>query len=304
MSFDAVIHVILRWFTYLNVFLNGKIQEEDNVIMNTGNWSAGYNIGDLMNMPSLLSPPAFPKHGVDVIVDAARKIATLNPTTFIGIYHHVYNRSCPIPYVPKVIWAIEKYGRSKYRVDSASLSLVRKESTLLVHIRSGDYGVISDSYKSQIMNLSLSFDTICLIGGVHADQRYAPENVSKANLNRDIHYVKTTLEELGKEVHARSTKLADDDLYLMHSAANLLVHKGGFSALGGLACRGRVFFADEATAYTSNPEYFNQITHPAAIDEHSGKLVSLGRSDFLNCCSNDGWLCNGTNRIRFGPCCL
>jgi hypothetical protein len=275
--------MISIWASLLSFILLCKAQDEDNVTLNSGWWPGGYCIGDLMNMPSLMSPPRFPTHGVKRLIDAAHTVAQLNPTTFIGIYYNVYNKSCPIPYIPKVHWAINEYGRRKYRSDSESLSLVRNETTLLVHVRSGDRGAISTSYKSHIMKLSSSFETICLIGGVHADRLSAPENVSKANLNDDFNNITATLSGLGKRVHVRTTKLPDDDFYLMYSAANLLVHKGGFSAIGGLVCKGRVFFANELKVYTRNPEYFKQLNHPTTIDKRADKLVPLGTSDYLTC---------------------
>ncbi len=60
--------------------------------------------------------------------------------------------------------------------------LLTKKSTLLVHLRSCDFGEIDLSYIENIYDTSRKFENVVPTGGCHADQRYAPRHEASAKL--------------------------------------------------------------------------------------------------------------------------
>ena len=116
---------------------------------------------------------------------------------------------------------------------SGEINACLGEDVLLVHIRSGDKGQIENSYLSAIVSKSKNFKNTIVIGGIHSDERSESLKNSKQNLRSDVSSLQEKITNL--EFYENSP---DAHIYMMQQASHLLVHKGGFSALGALLNEG------------------------------------------------------------------
>lgn len=139
--------------------------------------------------------------------------------------------------------AVTLWGKRNPSKASEGLAhLYGNKKVLLVHLRSGDKGGIGfpkGVYES-IQEVSQDFQKIVMITGVHADVRFKPQNESITNLHTDLKELSAKLSFPNLEFYPH--KDADVHIYMMQKAKHLFLHKGGFSAIGGLVNEGTVYF--------------------------------------------------------------
>mmetsp|Transcript_12661 Transcript_12661/g.30911 ORF Transcript_12661/g.30911 Transcript_12661/m.30911 type:complete len:347 (+) Transcript_12661:378-1418(+) len=209
----------------------------------------GYNIGDLMNMPSYLLDNGFPRSGWEYSLTSGREAAVSIPDSIIGIYGRLENfekcytllvnnitqnrRPCAIfPIIRTLKQSVAVWGMMNAK-KSGEVNARLGEDVLLVHIRSGDKGRIEKSYFSAIQSVSKLFKKTIVISGVHTDTRYGNISESKTTVHSDVASLQQVIRNL--EFFEGSP---DAHIFMMQHASHLLVHKGGFSALGALLNEG------------------------------------------------------------------
>jgi uncharacterized protein YlzI (FlbEa/FlbD family) len=188
-----------------------------------------YNIGDLFNMPSYFYP------GWDVLNDVSlvkfRKPYTLDnymnayPNSVVYNYYSSRPIDENIPNVKRIRSSVDQYINENSNKFSGLIAKVANNNTLTVHIRSGDKGVVENSYIEVIKKISEKYETIFILSGIHAD--LVDINECKENLNK-------SLEKLNIQNVIFNFDEPDIHLSLMRMSSNLLLHKGGFSIIGGL----------------------------------------------------------------------
>lgn len=239
----------------------------------------GYNIGDIFNMPSYLLGGKYPRNGREYSTTVGRAAAIKYPHSIIGIYGLLENhekcytllvnnitqnrKPCAIfPNVRVLKQAVTVWGMmnpTKSREIHARLG----EDVLVVHIRSGDKGQMEDVYADAIVSHSKKFKKTMVIGGIHSDERRLDLNKSRENLASDI----SSLE--GKIINLEFFKEHPDaHLYTMQKASHLLLHKGGFSALGALLNEGGNVYVTEVFKKKFNVSLFENLENLNIEMEH------------------------------------
>eukprot|EP00584_Thalassiosira_punctigera_P011873 CAMPEP_0172551786 /NCGR_PEP_ID=MMETSP1067-20121228/41019_1 /TAXON_ID=265564 ORGANISM="Thalassiosira punctigera, Strain Tpunct2005C2" /NCGR_SAMPLE_ID=MMETSP1067 /ASSEMBLY_ACC=CAM_ASM_000444 /LENGTH=181 /DNA_ID=CAMNT_0013339621 /DNA_START=485 /DNA_END=1030 /DNA_ORIENTATION=+ len=140
---------------------------------------------------------------------------------------------------------------------------------LLVHMRSGDLGRIGEYFSSCIKAASKSFRKIVVISGVHSDTRYSSKNESWANLLSDVDSLKLSV---SLEFYPHNDP--DTHLYMMQNAKHLLVHRGGFSAIGALINRGTVYLSQ--TFLSFNISLFENMSQKEESVLNNTDFMDLG----------------------------
>ena len=216
---------------------------------------AGYNIGNLLNMPYLSGQWNQCPHNDEVALKRMNLVADLCKDSILYYYCLDRPENEKVPYVPRIVDSVKKYlDHPSFKEKKELLEMVKDEKCLCVHIRSGDLNVEED-YVQIIEKLSHKFEKVILLGGIHLDEYF------KDHHRKTVDFVNQMNMILNKNtnIYVYLDK-PDHHLCIMHLAANLLVHKGGFSCLGSLICSGKLYV-------TSRFEFAN---HPNWI-ENTGK---------------------------------
>jgi hypothetical protein len=212
----------------------------------------------------------------------------------------------------KLKLAIREYEHDLDPEMKSTYHLVVRDDTLVVHIRSGDLGGNIKDFKRFILQTAMGFTRVYIISGLHTDERYRKLEDSLRILRIDIGQILLSLKSLGIEAKVHSSFSADHDLYMMFLSKNLLVHKGGFSALGGLVCEGRVFWT-ASVRQTTSEDYLGLMSNPqprrssSETSPFSAWFDSMGKlapscCAFLNIGSEDLRVCWSARELLLKDC--
>ena len=222
-----------------------------------------YNVGDLLGLPTyyIASYPQ-PDHKRNAI--HARDHF---PMSILWWYHALRETSLQDDdyhiFEPKSL--IRATNAHKYRHPSAkrraeisyNAEVVSNPSTLTVHVRSGDMGIVDPDYIDMIVHVCKGFDKIILLTGDH--RPYGSNNVEKCktSITQVIDRCRTYVQDI-------DVIKGDADIHLcaMSDASWLMVHKGGFSSAGSLLCTGTVIitklFAARCSAWVEDMKSNNR----------------------------------------------
>jgi hypothetical protein len=204
----------------------------------------GYNIADILNMPLLLDQKpstetwsgGLPKETLDLFYDTY-------PNSIFGKYYELVsdlniNIIKTEPKIELLLKVLDTYP--------IKFSDYTDEKSLVIHLRLGDRGRLSQSYKNTIINTvrDLKPIKVILLFGLHSNKAHNNNNYYLENSKKDIENIKSIIEKYTNEVIITNND-ADTDLIIMYNASHLLVHRGGYSALGALLCKGKVYFSNE-----------------------------------------------------------
>ena len=201
----------------------------------------GYNVGDMLGAPSMRRPAVhLDERGCEFWRWGLRRHRNF-PSS---ILHYVYSAQGDSPHRPTVAEIRAAVGMY-IRKNNPDLRFVGDPGTLFVHFRSGDKGSVSDRFLSRVASVmrEKKFTRCIALIGVHPQWTHGSEdNVYNA--------IVQTINQVCKSVPRLSFLLsqrADDHICVMASCRNLFVHRGGFSCIGALVCRGRVYATSEFT---------------------------------------------------------
>lgn len=202
---------------------------------------AGYNIGDLLNIPFLEDVwEQNPIHHNNACLERMILLARLCPHTILFHYTATRPEDEPVPNLHRIRQAVDKYfDQHGHGVEMLhALRLARSPKTLTVHIRSGDRDTNPD-YLRKILHLSKQFDHVLLLSGVHKDESFLEHHQKVGKFITTINKILS---------HGNKFMLVMDEpdahLCIMKKASHLLLHQGGFSALGGIVAEGKVFYTN------------------------------------------------------------
>jgi len=140
-----------------------------------------------------------------------------------------------IPHIPRIIDSVQQYVNKTNNKYTDIYDIVRKDTTLCVHIRSGDLDVTMD-YKNVIKKMSKCFDTVIILGGVHFDQVFR----NRENKIRAFVHQSNLILQQNHNIYSFLDK-PDVHIAVMSQSSNLLLHYGGFSAIGAIVCSGKLY---------------------------------------------------------------
>jgi hypothetical protein len=229
---------------------------------------AGYNIGDLLNMPHLADCWDAHPHHTREDLERMYLIGEKYVGSVLGYYIESRPSSEVVPYIPRVLGAVRKYAeknRHKWThigidadkihvldevnlsdkihvLDEVNLSdkihvldEVSDKENICVHIRSGDKEV-EPEFLDLIADLSQTYKKVYIMSGLHLDQYYTHDEEKVARFQQTMNNI------LGRNKNIRLVLAEPDEhLSLMFAAANLLIHKGGFSVLGSIVNQGQLY---------------------------------------------------------------
>ena len=220
---------------------------------------ATYNIGDILNTPWYWTGWNWP-------------IKKLRPDHQNAVDHHkdsignIYFTSRPededIPNEERIRESTDEYIKQNGENFQHLIDIVSNEKTLTAHIRSGDSGVLPNSIIEKIREISLDYDKVFILSGVHSDKNWF-NNIEepKTTLNQSLDIVKIVLGE--KAIFDFSN--ADVHLCLMRKASNLFLHKGGYSMLGGILFQGKNLYISDMLESRQHERYTKHLSKTANI---------------------------------------
>jgi len=218
--------------------------------------NAGYNLGDLLNMPCLQGAWQRSPHHNPSGLARMHRVAAMWPSSILALYCRGRPADEPVPSIPRLRAAVREYGAMQPHAPGDALrAILRDPRCLCVHVRTGDMDA-GDAFTTGVSKLSKEFERVILLAGLHLDQRYRSHQDKK--------------KALVQEVSALLRSCRNAYLYLDHPdahlcamllASNLLVHRGGFSALGAIVATGRVY-ATDAFEYGAHAHWRAEVDRP------------------------------------------
>jgi predicted oxidoreductase len=108
---------------------------------------------------------------------------------------------------------------------------------------------VEETFVSVIEEMSHMYEKVILLGGIHLDEYFRPNDVKLSIFAYDMNYIMNKNKNI-------FLCLDEPDLHivLMHKASNLLLHKGGFSCIGSLICEGKIFITNHFS-YDRHPHW-------------------------------------------------
>jgi len=133
------------------------------------------------------------------------------------------------------------------------------DNILIVHIRAGDKGKVESDYINKIIELikSIKPDYVILLGNFHNSINYKHNPNLLSEGKKDIEDILKTMQKHCSNVLHLKHNDADTDLVIMYNAPHLLVHKGGYSALGAFVCKGNVYYSNQYLHLKETLKYRN-----------------------------------------------
>jgi hypothetical protein len=208
-----------------------------------GTRGQGYNLGDILNMPVFWAKwwKSFTSHN-----DLAA-VASQLPQSIAGLYYNCRSDGLGavaddplIPYRPRLLCAVNDRIAAQPEIQPI-LQMLQDDSVLCVHVRSGDYGPVTNHFLRTLSHLSKQFPKIIILSGVHCngDEQFIAQN--KAKLNQ-------CLDKIRKIIPHAMFDFNHPDVHVccMARARNLLLHTGGFSILGSLVFSGKNLYITTA----------------------------------------------------------
>jgi hypothetical protein len=207
---------------------------------------SGYNISDLLNMPFYWAGwKQNPHCGDEQYFNIAKNTALNNPETILGRYYSTRTEDEKIPNLLRLYNTIDKFIDDKNFKNQEIYQLINDKNILFVHIRSGDFGYISDSFVNTVYNLSTKFTKVILFSGVNRNIHHTDENS-----NHNLGCRNNLLYSLNKILATNSNiyvYFAEPDYHIctMRLCKNLLVHRGGYSVMGTFINNGKIYYTSE-----------------------------------------------------------
>lgn len=220
--------------------------------------NAGYTIGDALNMPFLWEMWNATPHNDDTTLKRFMLISENYKNSIVYYYNKHRPRDEPIPNIQRICNAVDMYSQN-HDIDNDFIKKIKSNHILCVHIRSGDLDV-HPKVIDTIQALSQLYEEVYIFSGIHLDQNHRSNNDKISSFMGVMNNLLTNKKF--------KLLLAEPDIHmvLMREAKNLFVHRGGYSALGAILCKGNVFASEHfGHMYTEKwkhyvPRFINTIS--------------------------------------------
>ena len=227
-------------FENKNICIKNIIMDELNFTIFDDN-TESYSIGHLLNMPTFFANWNRTPHNTTYHYDLYKQTAAAYPDNILGIYDSFRtDPDEPLPNVEKIKLSVDTYIENNVANENFNniLSSCEDDKTLYVHLRSGNKGVVEEQYINTIVGLASQYEKVVILCGVHKVTDHILDKLP--NITQAIHNTKISLNKLYSKINNIRIDLNDPDVHLsmMRKCKNLLIHKGGYSMMGGLLFTG------------------------------------------------------------------
>jgi len=204
---------------------------KDNVIISEDTRCAGYNLGDLLNMPHLNGDWNSSPHHDNAILDRMNLLSKYYKNSILQYYCEDRNENEYVPNINKIVNCVNKFIKNV----NIDIDIIKNPNTLCVHLRNGDLDTEIE-FINLIIKLSFDYEYIIILSGIHLDEHYKSYNDKTTNFINTINLII----QKNKNIYFY---LGSPDIHLsiMSQSSNLLLHKGGFSCLGSIVSTGNLF---------------------------------------------------------------
>ena len=210
---------------------------DKNILKDTRN--AGYNLGDLLNMPHLGNMWDSSPHRNSEELYRMNLLGSNYKNSVLDYYcSGRENEEENVPNINLIINAVEQFKTKNQQILKDISVIVKEDNVCCVHVRNGDLDT-EDDFIKVIIKLSYRFNKIILLSGIHLDSYYKDEKQKKKNFIKTMNNILVQRDNI--YIYLNS---ADIHLSIMSVASNLLLHKGGFSCLGSIVCNGNLFITN------------------------------------------------------------
>ena len=127
-----------------------------------------YNIGDILHMPYYAVPfeqYAKVENPVRISIEDINKHY---PESILFFYINSRPIDELIPNIERIRYSVDEYIKKNSNKFQHDIDMVSNEKTLTVHLRSGDKGIIDESYFNILKELSKDYDNIFILTGIHS----------------------------------------------------------------------------------------------------------------------------------------
>jgi hypothetical protein len=198
--------------------------------------NAGYNIGDLLNMPYLRGLWPNTPHLNEHELYRMNLLGTYYNESILQYYcKGRKNNEEKVPNIPLIIDSTKTFLEKNIDRIENVIDVVKNNNTCCIHIRLGDVNLEKD-FLDLVIKMADKFEKIIILCGLHSDTVFQTDDIKKRNL---INCINDLLEK--KENIFFYNQPADIHLSIMHVCSNLLLHKGGFSCLGSIVATGKIY---------------------------------------------------------------
>lgn len=234
-----------RQINLQDIVITDKIIKDDHR-------NAGYNIGDLLNMPYLHNIWNNCPHADNNILERAILLSKHYPDSILNYYYSSRNNEESIPNINRIINSVEKFKKNNISQLNNIISIVKDPKCCCVHVRNGDV-ITENNFIKTIIYLSYKFDKIILLSGIHMDNLCKNDNAKKINFLNTMNSI--LMHKNNIYIYIENP---DIHISIMSEASNLLLHKGGFSCLGSIVSTGNLFVTDYFT-YIHNANWLSHV---------------------------------------------
>jgi hypothetical protein len=221
-----------RSIQYYDIPIYGNSEIKEDPIQ------AGYNLGDLLNMPYLYGQWTQNPHGSEERLYRMNIIGKGYPGSILSNYISERPEEETVPNIERIVNATEKYIYKNAKSLEEIFQKVEDPKCLTVHVRCGDL-LVEEEYIEKIAEFSQKYESVILLSGINMDEHYLEDHLKKCNFRYFMNQILERNENI--VLHLDSP---DNHLAIMRHATNLLLHKGGFSMLGYIVSTGNVFITN------------------------------------------------------------
>jgi len=229
----------------INIYGNPEIKEDPI--------NAGYNLGDLLNMPYLCGVWEQNPHGGKERLERMNIIGKAYSGSILSNYIYERPEEEAVPNIERIVNATDKYIYENTKPLEEIFLKVGEPTCLTVHVRCGDL-LVEDEYINKIAEFSHKYETVILLSGINMDEHYLEDHLKKCNFRYFMNKILERNENI--VLHQDSP---DNHLAIMRNAANLLLHKSGFSMLGYIVATGNVFITNLLDPIVKHPNFQREI---------------------------------------------
>jgi hypothetical protein len=189
-------------------------------------------------------------HADTNMLNIALNTAHKNPDTIVEIYYRERPETEKIPNLNRLNNAVNKYINLNKILDLEISSIIQHENTLCVHLRSGDYGIISNDFTKIVFDFSKKFKKVIILFGLNRSRDLNIDSENNIKSKNNLHISLNNLLNMNNNIYAYDD-IPDVHICLMSIASNLLLHKGGFSIIGSFINNNNIFITNEFFAKNS-----------------------------------------------------
>jgi len=241
------------------VLLKSICEKDIQIYIDTSINKYGYNLGDFLNAPYYMGLWNQNPHHSQELLERLNKMGTHYPETILGIYCKDRPNDEIVPSINRLKNSINIFLKNNSDKIKTIYDIIIKDTTLCVHLRTGDYGLVSDFFINIIYQESLKYENVILLTGIHADTSFNKLDKSKANCIISINKILSK----NKNIYVYLDN-PDIHLSLFSISKNILLHKGGFSILASLVSIGNIYVTEEFNAL-HNKNWLKEINNNLMI---------------------------------------